>query len=241
MKALDRFGTIGKLVTLDIKLIFRHKRTRTILFLTPVFLAYGLFFYLVDDYQGSIIAYLFAGIFITGMFLMNYGQFLYSWESEHFDAILAHNINTKNYIKAKFSLMVPVALVSFVFSLLYGFLDPMAIPINTAAMLFNIGINSFVLMYLSTNNSKRLSLKKGGTFNAQGVSINQFVMMIPLLLLPIGIYWLFSYLGDPYIGLGVVGGLGLLSLFLYDSWFNLITKRFKEKKYKMAAGFRKQD
>lgn len=241
MKALDRFGEIGKLVTLEIKLMFRHKRTRTVLWISLIFLPYGLVFYLSDQYQGSILAYLFAGLFTTGMFLMNYGQYLYSWESEHFDAVLIQNIDTKNYVKAKFALMIPVAIVCSLISLLYGLIDPIAIPINLAATLFNIGLNSFVLIFLSTNNNKRLELTKGGTFNAQGVSINQFIMMIPMLLFPILIYWLCSLSGDPYIGIAVVGGIGLISLFLYDFWFKLIVKQFKQKKYRMAAGFRKKD
>ena len=151
LTALDRFGDVGKLITLDIKLLFRHKRTRTILFLTPVFLAYGLLFYTNPVYKDSVPWLFFAGIFITGMFMMNYGQYLYSWESEHFDAVLALNIDTKSYIKAKFMLMIPVAVISYLFSLLYGFFDPMALAVNTAAVLFNLGVNSFVLLYLSTN------------------------------------------------------------------------------------------
>ncbi|MGB0522248.1 MAG: DUF5687 family protein [Flammeovirgaceae bacterium] len=241
MAVFDRFGELGKLITLEVKLILRHKRTKTVLFMTPLFLAYGLIFYTQEIYLEGFAWLMFAGLFITGMFLMNYGQYLYAWESEHFDGILAHNIDTKTYIKAKFFLMVPVAAVSFLFSLLYGFITPKAIPINIAMALFNIGVNAFVLMYMSTNNKKRMEMTKGGTLNWQAVSANQFIMMIPLMILPLLIYWPFGYFEIPYVGLAVISLIGLISLMLFNTWIDIIAKRFQKQKYQMAAGFRKQE
>lgn len=238
---LDRFGEMGKILTLDIKLILRHKRTKTVVYMTPMFLAYGLIFYTQEIYLEGFAWLMFAGLFITGMFIMNYGQFLYAWESEHFDGILAHNVDTRSYIKAKFFLMVPIAVVCGLFSLLYGFITPKAIPINLAMTLFNVGVNSFVLMYLSTNNNKRMSLVKGGAMNWQGVGANQFIMTIPLMMVPLLVYWPFGYFEIPYVGLAVIAGLSLISLFMYESWINLIVKRFKAQKYRMAAGFRKEE
>ncbi len=41
---LNRFGIIGELIGLEIKLILRHKRTKTILYMSCIFLFYGLLF-----------------------------------------------------------------------------------------------------------------------------------------------------------------------------------------------------
>ena len=49
---LDRFGVIGELISVQIKLMLRHKRTRTILFLSTLFLFYGLLFY-TNDHQSD--------------------------------------------------------------------------------------------------------------------------------------------------------------------------------------------
>lgn len=241
MKVFDRFGEIGRLITLEIKLILRHKRTRMAFFMSPIFLLYGLIFYSQDIYLEGYSWLMFAGIFMTGFFLINYGQYLYAWESEYFDAVLAHNIDTKNYIKAKLFLITPMVLITTLLSLFYGFITPKAIPINLAAGLYNIGINSFVLLYMSTNNSKRMILTKSDAMNFQAVSLNQFIMMIPLMVIPMLILVPFSYLDMPHVGIGLIGGLGLVSLLLYDVWMKAIVKRFKSKKYKMAAGFRQQE
>lgn len=42
---LDRFGAVGELIALEIKLILRHKRTKSMLYLSGFFLLYGLMFY----------------------------------------------------------------------------------------------------------------------------------------------------------------------------------------------------
>ena len=94
---------------------------------------------------------------------------------------------------------------------------------------------------MSTNNSKRLSLTKGGAFSWQGVGSNQLIMGIPMMFIPLLMYLPFGYFEIPYIGLAVISGLSLVSLLFYESWINLIVKRFKMKKYQMAAGFRKED
>ena len=57
-----------------------------------------------------------------------------------------------------------------------------------ACALFNLGVNSFVLMFSATYNVKRIELTKGAFFNYEGVGANQFVMLLPLLLIPIFIY-----------------------------------------------------
>ena len=43
------------------------------------FVFYGLFFFTQDIYKDSLIV-VFAGIFVTGGFLLNFGQFVPSWE-----------------------------------------------------------------------------------------------------------------------------------------------------------------
>ena len=58
------------------------------------------------------------------------------------------------------------------------------------------------------------------------------------MLLPVLIFQAFNLLDRPYIGLGVLAGIGILSLAFSKLWFREIIKNFNEKKHRNAAGFR---
>lgn len=76
------FGEKGVLLDSELKLILRHKKSRNYLFLSPLFLGY---FYLIfdptDTFGNSAMLQLFFGLFVTGIFALNYGQFVFSWSS----------------------------------------------------------------------------------------------------------------------------------------------------------------
>lgn len=238
---LDQFGEIGKLITLELKLIVRHKRTKMALKMTPLFLLYGLIFYPQEMYLNSNYWLIFVGVFVTGGFFLNYGQYLYSWESEHFDFVISNNIDTKNYIKSKFFLMIPIVGICYLLTIPYAYFGFKVLVVNTIMFVWNIGIGTFVLMFFSTNNSKRLELSSNDAFNMKGVGAQQFIMVIPLMVLPMLIYFPFGYFDKPDWGLGLLGLLGLVNLFFYEFWIDQIVKRFNYKKYEMASGFRKKE
>lgn len=232
-------GRISALVAMEWKLILRHKRTRTLLMFAPIFLAYGLIFYRDDSALSSMLV--FAGIFITGFAAMNYGQYLGAWEARFFDGIFSRGFAVEDYYQAKFRLLALLIGASYVLSLLYTFMDVKYFYLHTACFLFNVGFNSFILMFFSTYQRKPLDLNAGSAFNYQGMSAVQFLVTLPLLLVPIMLYFMTTLLYDEMVGFAVVGGAGLLSLAFYKVWIKGISDNFREKKHAMATGFRKKD
>lgn len=65
-----RFGEIAPFLQLELKLIWRNKRPRAFLWLCLIGLFYGLGIYPGDMPP----MHVFAGVFITGIFMINYGQ-----------------------------------------------------------------------------------------------------------------------------------------------------------------------
>lgn len=234
---LDRFGITGKLIALELKLIWRHKRTKSTVFLSGIFLLYGFLFY-KDSYLDGFAMLLFVGVFTTGMFMFNYGQFIPAWQSAHFDAMLTKRISPYQFYLAKFWLFIPVMCLAFLVTLPYGLISYKIILINLAALLFNMGINVFIVFYFSVFNSKRLDLAKGASFNWQGVGASNFIQGLPLLLLPLLIYAPFGFLDIPYWGVFTIGALGLVGFIFRKQLLLLTVKRFEENKYKLATGFR---
>jgi hypothetical protein len=237
---LSRFGKIGAFALLELKMYVRNKRPRTMLFVAPLFLLYGLLFYTNPTYQEVSGFLIFIGIFISGGFMMNFGLYFFAWESGHFDLMLTANNTYKDYIKAKYFLMLATSTIIFLLSTFYIYFGVIILIINSVCFLFNIGVNSLLLLYFATNNTKHMDLSKGSAFNYQGVSGRHFVLIIPLLLIPMFIYLPFGIMDQSNLGFALIGILGTLGLLLREKILNLITRRFIRERYKMSEGFRNQ-
>ena len=238
---LQKFGNIGDMIAVDIKLILRNKRPRTLLLLSVIFLFYGFIFFKPEYFEkDSLGILLVVCIFITGMFMTSYGQFLFAWQSNHFDGLLSNNINIRSYIKSKLALLISFSTISFLLSLLYGFINWKLIPILIASWLFNIGIHCILTGFIATRNYKGLDLSKGSTFNYQGTGAAQWLYSFVILIIGALIYFPFALLISKWAGIAAIGLLGLTSFLMQDWWLDRLTLQFKKHKYKMLEGFREK-
>tara|TARA_R110001599_G_scaffold113697_4_gene279051 strand:+ start:876 stop:2348 length:1473 start_codon:yes stop_codon:yes gene_type:complete len=237
---LKQYGRMGELIQLELKLILRHKRPRNTLIMSGFLLLYGLFFYTNDNYQEMEFIFMFAGVFITGIFFINYGQFLLSWESGYFDFILTRRVSYRQFIESKYWLFVATSTIAFVVSLAYGYFGWKIVLINLAAYLFNIGLNVFAVMRLAMFNPKKIDLNKGAAFNYEGVGAAQFLIMIPIMILPYILYAPFLIFGYEDLGLFLTGLAGLIGFLFRDKMLNALTQFFISRRHKFAASFRSQ-
>ena len=237
---LDQFGDIGQLILIELKLIMRNKRSKSVVTVSSFFLFYGLIFYTQEIYLEGNYMLIFVGIFITGMFMMNYGQFIPSWESGFFDGILTRKSNTYRYYLSKYYLIMPTCVIAFILSTPYVYFGVRILFINFCMLLFNIGINTIVVLFMSTYNDRSIDLSKKATLNWEGVGASQFIMLIPSLILPMLLFIPFDYFDITEIGYLFLGGIGLVNIFFHKYWIKQIANRFEQQKYKIAAGFRKE-
>ena len=236
---LNRFGKVGELAALELKLILRHKRSRGSVLMGFAFLAYGFLFYkepmIAKDQFGMM---LFAAVFMTGISVITYGQFMFGWQSTHFDGLLSSKIDFKNFIKAKFLLFTISCTIITLLASFYGFRSYKLLLLHLAAYLYNIGFATVIVLYFATMNYKRLDITKSASFNWQGVGATQWILGFPLLLMPFAIYIPFAIVDMPYWGLFALGAFGLITLVMRNFWINLLVKRFEKQRYKIAEGFR---
>ena len=236
---LNRFGRVGELAALELKLILRHKRSRYSITMSFFFLLYGLIFYKQEIIAANAFGkMMFAAIFMTGISIIMYGQFMFAWQSAHFDGLLSNKINFKDFIKAKFLLFTISASIITILASFYGFISPKLLLLHLAAYLYNIGFGTVVVLYLATMNYKRLDINKSASFNFQGTGATQWLLMLPYVLVPLLIYLPFGMLDKPYIGLMIVSAFGFIMLLMRNFWVGYITKRFEQQRYKIAEGFR---
>lgn len=238
---LDRFGPVGVLVALELKLIFRHKRSRSAMIMSLFFMLYGFLFYkkpLID--RNEINMMIFASVFMTGSSISIYGQFMFGWQAAHFDGLLANKTNLKDFIKAKFLLFTATATVVTILISFYGLISWKILFIQVAAYLYNIGIGTVIVLFFATRNTKAIDLSKGSTFNYQGVSAAQFILLIPYFLVPYLFYLPFSIAGHAYWGVACMALAGLGGVLARGYCISFLLKALNKRRYKIAEGFRER-
>jgi hypothetical protein len=241
LSLFNRFGAIGELMALELKLILRHKRTRSILYMSIFFLFYGLLFYTNEIYSKNDGFLFFIAVFVTGLLMFMYGQWVISWDSAYFDALMTKNIPVHHYIKANYNLLVLFNVICFILTTPYFFFGIKIIQMHIAAFLFNTGINVIILLFFSTYYTKRISLSQGTAFNFQGTSFKNFLVVVPMLFFPMVITWGLSFFMETYVILEILSGVGLLGIIFYKQLINLCVKQFNKRKYILAQGFRESE
>lgn len=235
---LSNYGLIGTLIGSELKLIFRNKRPKSIFYLSIFFLLYGFIFY-NDQYLNSPYMLTFVGIFLTSNLAMFFYQFAFSWESSFYDMFLVHRISTFNFVLAKYYLFAAMSIVSYLVTLPYAFIDPKIAFINTAMMLYNVGITSIILFFAGTFSTSSIDLGRGQFMNYQGTGVHHFLMMIPLFAIPMVIILLFDIAGAKEFGFYGIAIIGAVAILLHKQLVGFISNRLLKRKYIMSSGFRK--
>jgi hypothetical protein len=235
---LNRFGSVGDLAGNEIKLILRNKRSRSALIMGLFFMFYGLLFYGKSGAAGSEGFKVFVGMFMTGIFIINYGQFMYSWQASHFDSLLVSEISFTDFLKAKYLLFTIVSTGFLLLTTPYIYFGWKTLLIHLIMYLWNIGINTTIVLFFANRNYKRIDLSKGAAFNWEGVSGNQWILSLPLMIAPYIIYGPFALLGHADIGLALLAITGLIFIFTRGFWIKQLTADFYTNRYLIAEGFR---
>ena len=233
-----RFGDLAPYLQQDLKLIWRNKRPKTTIYLSIIFLAYGLIFYTNDSYQEMPAFYIFAGIFITGIFMINFGQFIPAWDASYFPLIMAQNIPLKTYLQAKAGLITVSVVILAILSTPYVYYGWKILMVNMVCAVYNIGINIPILLYSGSFNRKRIDLDKSPFMNYQGTGATQWIVGLPLMVMPVLLFWIFYKTISFESGLTVLFVLGILGLFLRNKAISFIALRYKRNKYAMIEGFK---
>ena len=234
---MSRFGQVGELIGLELKLILRHKRTKSVLFIMPFFMLYG-FFYTNPVYENWTWFLILIGIVVTGMMMLAYGNFIVAWESKFFDGILTRKGSIFDYFRAKYYMLASFCVVSYVLTTPYAFFGMRFFWIQTACFLFNIGISALIMLLFAQYNRKRIELAQGTAFNWQGTGAAQFISLLPALLLPLLIVAIFKWVGLGDWGLSALALLGVIGVLCHKWILRIICRKFAETKYAQAEGFR---
>lgn len=240
---LEQFGTLGTFLKNDIRLLRRNKRSKTTLIMSVMFIFYGLLFF-----TGSIEAYdnpamkVFAAIFVSGGFLFTFGQFIPSWDSAYYQLLMSQNIPYKEYIKSKWWLMVIGTVISTLLASFYIYFGVHTYLIVVVAAIFNIGVNSHLVMLggAFVKTPIDLTTSKQAFGDKQAFNVKTMLIAIPKLVLPMILYAAGYYLFSPNVGLLFVALAGVIGFMFRNYMFTKIEKIYKSEKYATIAAYKQK-
>ena len=237
---LDRFGKTAVFLKNDLRLIKRSKRARSTVFAGIFFLFYGFIFYFAGDIYGSTGAF-FGYMFASGGFLFMFGSFVPSWDSQYYSLMMCQNIEYKEYIKSKWTLVFIGTIIStFLACFIYSFLGHEAVYAVLAGGLYNIGVNGHLTLWAGAYTKMPLDLdsSKMAFGGKKAINMKTILISLPQLVLPLFLFWLGNSFYSYSIGCLMVGATGILGILLKEPVFNLIIKAYKSEKYSTLKAYK---
>jgi hypothetical protein len=234
----NRFGEMAPFIKNEIRLIWRNKRTKTVFLMSFAFVLYGLIFFTNPVYEEKMPGFLiFASLFVTGGFVLNYGQFIPAWESAYYKMLMTQSLSYRKYLESKWYLMVVVTSVLFILATPYIYFGLKFYLMIAAGALFNIGFNTLILLYAGSFNRKQIDLNASGFGNTQGTSAKQFIIIIPVMGIPVALFYAFSLPFGFNAGIIAIAVVGLLGVITKNYFMNLIAKKYIKDKYEAINAF----
>ena len=237
---LDRFGKTAVFLKNDLRLIKRSKRARSTVFAGIFFLFYGFIFYFAGDIYGSTGAF-FGYMFASGGFLFMFGSFVPSWDSQYYSLMMCQNVEYKEYIKSKWTLVFIGTIIStFLACFIYSFLGHEAVYAVLAGGLYNIGVNGHLTLWAGAYTKMPLDLdsSKMAFGGKKAINMKTILISLPQLVLPLFLFWLGNSFYSYSIGCLMVGATGILGILLKEPVFNLIIKAYKSEKYSTLKAYK---
>ena len=170
--------------------------------------------------------------------MITYGQWVISWDSAHFDSIMTNNIPIKTYLNANYYLMVALNVICFIITSAYFFFGTKIIYMHLTAFVFNLGVNVPLLLLGAMYKTKRIDLSKSSSMNYQGMTYKNYLIIFPIIFVPMIVVAGLSYFASLSVALGTLSIIGLAGILLRKPILNSLVSLFNDRKYKLAEGFR---
>jgi len=218
------------LTLLQFKLIFRNRRTFSLMGSTIVLIVLSVFLIFKTKGENLLIEYYFFTCLI-GALTFTLGPHLFSIESGYLNFLHCNEISYRRYIKAKYNLLNMSSVIVFVVSFPFLFFSVNDFIIYLSNLLLVIGICNQLSIWLGIQFSRRIELNQSSFANAQGVDFLQMITLLLISFIPIFLFLFVKENIQPPFDIIVLYSIATVPfLFLRKSMEYLLNK-FKSTKY----------
>ncbi|WP_430614590.1 DUF5687 family protein [Flavobacterium sp. JP2137] len=241
---LNRFGRLSVFLKNDLRMIKRNKRPRTAVVYSFLSVFFGLLFFtrIIDGYDNDFMD-LIAAMMVTAGFLINFGQLVPSWDSAYFSLLMCQNIKYRDYLLAKWWLMVMATVILVLISSFYLYFGWEVYALIVSMAIFNIGVNSYLTLWGGAFLKMPVNLEINQKIfdNQQAFDLKTILVSMPKILMPVLIYVGFKLFFGFEIAISVLAVVGLCGLAFRNRIFNQVEKFYKREKYDAIQAFKQKN
>lgn len=225
------------LMRLEWALMMRNKRTRSNLIVGLVSILFVVIMIAKGKEEVSLFPFFLVSLFLSGFVMIQHGIYMLAWEGSYFDFLITR-IRMTDFIHFKYRFFVSSSIALMLFVLPFFIDKPLLLLSLLAAGLYNIAINSIIVLSGSLANTVKLDLSRTTVFNYQGLNGTLMVNSILIVFLPMICFGLLrSQFGDIYASLVIVIIGGVIIVFHRLLLKNIVAK-LEQRKYSLAKGYR---
>lgn len=236
---LNKYGVLGTFINNDIRMIKRSKAAKSIALGSFLFLFYGLLLFSSPTYKTAYMQ-LFMGLFVTGGFLFMFGQRVPSFDSSYYPLMMTLNVPYKEYLRAKWWLMISAVAISMILAVGYAFVSWELYFTFLAGGLYNIGVNSQIVLLSGAFNKNPIDLNARGKSigKKNNFSFKSILMILPQMVLPMAVFGATKYFFGTAAAVASLAALGLIGFLFREKFFDFIVKLYKKEKYSTIKAFK---
>ena len=240
---LEKYGKIGTFLQVDLKMLTRNKRAKSTMLASFLFLFYGLLFFTGFSPIGESKAMqMFAAIFVTGGFVFSFGNYIPSWDSAYYPLMMTQNVTYKDYLQAKWWLMVIATVACAILGVFYIYFGWVIYLMVVAGAILNLGVNSYLVMlsgaYVKTPID--LTTNKNLMGDKSAFNVKSLLLAMPKLLGPMVIYGIGAMIYTSWFGSVLVALTGIIGFAFKDYFFDQIQKVYKKEKYSTLQAYKRK-
>ncbi|MDR2564249.1 MAG: DUF5687 family protein [Prevotellaceae bacterium] len=237
---LERFGTTGDYIMLEIKMILRSKRLKNIIIAYPLPVAYFMYMVYSPDFLkgGRDFIFLMYGILSIGMFGITMGQFIFTAESSFFDGMASRRGSIFEMLRSKYIFYSICSTIITILFLIPVFQGKMSLLFLFALFFYTIGPIYFMMFQNAVYNKTYIDLFDKGMMNWKGQSGSMFVIAVLAQFIPVVSMLIMRVIWGETFSLWVMLFVGASFVITSQSWLKWTYGRFLKRKYRNMEGFR---
>ena len=232
-KAGRLFLGASSLFSMEYISVLRSKRLRVAVLVLPLVFVFNTYTQLVNGLNVVFYSMLLFEIFAPSMML---GQWVFGIEGNYFDGLWSKPLDIREILRNKFWFYAALNAVATLLVVPVLWLSDLSPWVLGAAWLFTAGFANLTLMPTALISS-RIELFQSAFFNYQGASlaINVYGLIV---LVPIAIFCVCTWLLTPMMCALVLAGIGLVGFALHWVVINKIADAYERRRYTCFERYR---
>lgn len=236
---LNKMGETGRFIALELRLIWRNKRPRSIAIMTIIMLGYGFLIYRSDGGKElPEFIFILGGIILVGMFSISYGEYFPAWHSNYFSMLMCQRLKMKQFLQSFYMLVTVISVFCYFITLPYALMYSQIVYTHLAMLLYNLGVNIPIIFFIGLYSKKRLDMNQSTVMNYQGMDASQWLGRLPMLIGPIFLFYVFKFFFGVQGGYFGLGALGLTGILFHSVIIDFFSKQYLKKKHELIQNYK---